>query len=34
MKELLTAIAKRMVDNPEQVLVNEIDGASSVILEL
>ena len=34
MKELLETIAKALVDNPDDVLVNEIEGEQSVILEL
>jgi len=34
MKELLTKIAKALVDNPEEVEVNEIEGEKSIILEL
>ena len=34
MKDLLLAIAKQMVDHPEQVTVKEIEGASTVVLEL
>ena len=34
MKEVLEIIARALVDNPEQVEVNEIDGEQSVILEL
>lgn len=34
MKELLTIIAKSLVDNPEAVEVNEIAGEHSIILEL
>lgn len=34
MKELLEFIAKSLVDNPDAVTVNEIDGEESIILEL
>lgn len=34
MKELLIVIAKSLVDNPDAVIVNEIQGEQSVILEL
>jgi uncharacterized protein len=34
MKELLTIIAKSLVDNPDSVQVNEIAGEHSIILEL
>ena len=34
MKDLLIQIAQSLVDNPEQVQVNEIVGAQTVILEL
>ncbi|GAA0768810.1 KH domain-containing protein [Clostridium subterminale] len=34
MKELLTIIAKSLVDNPDSVKVNEITGEHSIILEL
>lgn len=34
MKELVEYIAKSLVDNPDAVTVNEIDGESSIILEL
>ena len=34
MKELLEVIAKALVDNPDDVVVNEIQGEQSVILEL
>lgn len=34
MKELLESIAKSLVDNPENVSVNEIEGEKSLILEL
>ncbi|GAB4456289.1 MAG: KH domain-containing protein [Anaerolineae bacterium] len=34
MKELVEYIAKSLVDDPSQVRVNEIQGATSVILEL
>ena len=34
MKDLLTQIAKALVDNPEQVQVNEIVSTQTVVLEL
>jgi predicted RNA-binding protein YlqC (UPF0109 family) len=34
MKELLEQIAKSLVDNPDEVSVNEIEGEQSLILEL
>jgi predicted RNA-binding protein YlqC (UPF0109 family) len=34
MKELVEYIAKSLVDDPSQVRVNEIQGATSIILEL
>ena len=34
MKELLIQIVKALVDNPEQVQVNEIVSAQTVVLEL
>jgi len=34
MKELLEVIAKALVDNPEEVTINEIEGEKSIILEL
>ena len=34
MKDLLTQIAKALVDNPEHVQVNEIEGSQTVVLEL
>ena len=34
MKELVEYMAKSLVDNPEQVSVNEVDGEQSLILEL
>jgi len=34
MKELLETIAKSLVDYPEEVTVNEIEGEKSLILEL
>ncbi len=34
MKELLEQIAKSLVDNPEDVSVNEVEGEQSLILEL
>ncbi|WP_026507331.1 KH domain-containing protein [Butyrivibrio sp. MC2013] len=34
MKELVEVIAKRLVDNPDQVVVNEKDNGRDVIIEL
>ncbi len=34
MKDLVQVIAKSLVDNPDQVHVNEVDGEQSIILEL
>lgn len=34
MKEVLEIIAKSLVDNPDEVVVSEVDGEQSVILEL
>lgn len=34
MKELLEYIARSLVDNPDAVVINEIEGQQSVILEL
>ena len=34
MKEFLIQIVKALVDNPEQVLVNEIEGSQTTVLEL
>ncbi|HOQ76240.1 MAG TPA: KH domain-containing protein [Thermoclostridium sp.] len=34
MKELLEHIAKSLVDHPEEVSVNEVEGEHSIILEL
>lgn len=34
MGELVKAIAQALVDNPEQVAVNEIEGSQSIIIEL
>lgn len=34
MKELVTNIAKAIVDEPEEVHVNKVEGEKSVILEL
>lgn len=34
MRELVEIIAKSLVDDPDMVQVNEIDGEQSVILEL
>jgi predicted RNA-binding protein YlqC (UPF0109 family) len=34
MKELVEMIAKALVDNPEQVLVTEVEGEQTTVLEL
>jgi len=34
MKDLLIPIVKAIVDNPEQVQINEIEGSQTVVLEL
>ncbi|MCJ7582874.1 MAG: KH domain-containing protein [Candidatus Aminicenantes bacterium] len=34
MKELVEAIAKALVDNPEEVRVNAIEGEQSTMIEL
>ncbi len=34
MKELLESIAKALVDYPDEVSVNEVEGEKSLILEL
>jgi len=34
MKELITFIAKALVDNPDQVEVTEVEGQSTSVLEL
>ena len=34
MKELITYIAKALVDNPEQVDVSEVEGNQTSVLEL
>ena len=34
MGELVETIAKALVDNPDQVEVNEVEGTQSVIIEL
>lgn len=34
MKELLENIARSLVDNPDDVSVNEVEGEKSLILEL
>ncbi len=34
MKEFLIQIVKALVDNPEQVEVNEIEGSQTTVLEL
>jgi len=34
MKELITRIAKALVDNPDQVQVSEVEGNQTSVLEL
>ena len=34
MGELVEYIAKALVDNPEEVSVNEVEGSQSIIIEL
>jgi len=34
MKDLIVHIAKSLVDNPEQVEVNEVEGSQTCVLEL
>ncbi len=34
MKELITLIAKALVDNPEEVSVSEVEGNQTAVLEL
>lgn len=34
MGELVEFIAKALVDNPDQVSVNEVEGSQSIIIEL
>lgn len=34
MKELLEYLARSLVDNPEQVSINVVDGERSMVLEL
>lgn len=34
MGELVKFIAKSLVDNPDEVVVNEIEGSQSIIIEL
>jgi len=34
MKELISYIAKALVDNPEQVVVSEVEGNQTSVLEL
>jgi predicted RNA-binding protein YlqC (UPF0109 family) len=34
MKDLITYIAKALVDNPEEVLVSEVEGNQTSVLEL
>ena len=34
MKDLITAIVQALVDKPEEVSVNEIEGAQTIVLEV
>ena len=34
MKELIEEVAKALVDHPDQVSVNEVDGEATTVLEL
>ncbi|HEY6331466.1 MAG TPA: KH domain-containing protein, partial [Blastocatellia bacterium] len=34
MKQLIELIAKALVDNPDQVTVNEVEGEATTVLEL
>lgn len=34
MKQLVEIIAKSLVDHPDQVVVNEVEGDRSIVLEL
>lgn len=34
MKELVETIAKAIVDNPDEVYINQVEGEKSVILEI
>ncbi len=34
MRELVEILAKALVDNPDEVTVNEIEGTQSIIIEL
>ena len=34
MKDLITAIVQALVDQPEEVSVNEIEGAHTIVLEV
>ena len=34
MKELVESMAKSLVDNPDAVIVNEVNGEQSIILKL
>lgn len=34
MKELITDIAKALVDHPEQVQVNDVEGEKTTVIEL
>jgi predicted RNA-binding protein YlqC (UPF0109 family) len=34
MKDLITLLAKALVDNPDQVIVTEVEGNQTTVLEL
>ncbi len=34
LRELVTFIAKSIVDNPDEIVVNEIEGERAVVFEL
>lgn len=34
MKELVEVLARALVDNPEQIAINEVEGEKSIIIEL
>jgi len=34
MKDLITLLAKALVDNPDQVMVTEVEGNQTTVLEL
>jgi predicted RNA-binding protein YlqC (UPF0109 family) len=34
MKELVEVLARSLVDNPEQIEINEVEGEKSIIIEL